>query len=332
MPHTLSRRELLLGISGVALRSALAATRPISIKVANAAGGLNLTMTALMQQQKYFEFFGLAPEMMSVSDGSKILAGIVGGSADISLASGFGQVFPAIEHGAGLKIVGGGALVPTIAMYTGKPYVNSLKDLEGRTVGTGAIGALVHQLVTALLRKYNVDVSKVRFVNIGSSADVFRAVSAGTVDAGPASAALIPDAARYHVRAIPKGNMSEELTEYTYQGAWTSDHEIATNRDALVRSLAAFAKLYRFVQSPESKEPFIQARRSVLPTEPESDHLAEWNYIQTYKPFAVNLVLGPERLRYIQELNVSFKEQKSVLPFERVADMSLAAEAVKLLG
>jgi hypothetical protein len=46
----------------------------------------------------------------------------------------------------------------------------------------------------------------------------------------------------------------------------------------------------------------------------------------------VNLVLGPERLRYIQELNVSFKEQKSVLPFERVADMSLAAEAVKLLG
>ena len=57
----------------------------------------------------------------------------------------------------------------------------------------------------------------------------------------------------------------------------------------------------------------------------------EWNYIQTYKPFAVNLVLTPDRLRYVQELNVSFKVQKSVLPFERVADMSLAADAVKLL-
>src|SRR5579862_6381996 len=110
MSQNLSRRALLLGTSGFALRSALAAGRPIPIRVANAAGGLNLTMTALMQQQKYFEFFGLAPEMMSVSDGSKILAGIVGGSVDISLASGFGQVFPAVEHGAGLKILGGGAL------------------------------------------------------------------------------------------------------------------------------------------------------------------------------------------------------------------------------
>jgi hypothetical protein len=33
----------------------------------------------------------------------------------------------------------------------------------------------------------------------------------------------------------------------------------------------------------------------------------------------------------MQDLNVSFKVQKSVLPFERVADMSLAAEAVRLL-
>ena len=35
--------------------------------------------------------------------------------------------------------------------------------------------------------------------------------------------------------------------------------------------------------------------------------------------------------RPVQELNVSFQEQKSVLPYEKVADMSLAAEALKLL-
>lgn len=336
MPTVVSRRELFQAtgaavLGSACIPSALSATGK-SVRVANAAGGLNLTMTALMRQMKYFEAFGLAPELMSVSDGSKILAGIVGGNVDISLASGFGQVFPAVEHGAGLKILGGGALVPTIAMYTGKADINSLKDLEGRTIGTGSIGALVHQLVTALLHKYNVDVTKVRFVNIGSSADIFRAVSVGTVDAGPAAAALIPNAARYKVRPIPHGNMSEELTQYTYQGAWTSDHEIATNRDVLVRSLAAFAKLYRFVQSPEARVPFLQARRSVLPSEPEGDHEAEWNYIQTYKPFAVNLVLTPDRLRYIQELNVSFKVQKAVLPFEKVADMSLAAEALTLLA
>src|SRR5262245_5803868 len=51
-----------------------------------------------------------------------------------------------------------------------------------------------------------------------------------------------------------------------------------------------------------------------------------------HKPFAVDLVLSPERVRYMQDLNVSLGVQKSVLPFERVCDMSLARDAVKLLG
>lgn len=330
MPETLTRRGLLLGMSGAALGVAGAAP-PIPFKIANASGSMTMAMTALMRQQKFLESFGLAPELMSVADGSRIMGGIVGGSVNACLASGMGQIFPAIEHGAKLKILAGGALLPSLALYTGKPYVNSLKDLEGRTVGTGSIGALVHQLVVTLLRKYNVDPSKVRFVNIGSSADAFKAVAAGTVDAGPAEAALSAEAARLNVRPIPHGNMTVELTQYTYQGAWTSDHEIATNRDALVRALAACAKLYRFVQTPAAKEPFFQARRSIFPTATDSDHEAEWNYIQTYKPFAVNLTLTPERLRYIQDLNISFQVQKSVLPFDRVADMSLAADALKLL-
>ena len=219
-----------------------------------------------------------------------------------------------------------------LALFGSKSNVKSLKDLEGRTIGTASIGALIYQLTVCLLQKYQVDISKVRFVNIGSSADIFRAVSAGTVDAGAAESALIDEAAEYHVHLIDHGNMSVELPEYTFQGAWASDRKIATEREALVRTLAAYARLYRFVQTPEAQAAFIKARRSVFPNAPERDHQAQWNYIQTYKPFAVNLTLSPERLRYMQELNVSFKVQTEILPFERVADMSLAADAVKLLG
>jgi ABC-type nitrate/sulfonate/bicarbonate transport system substrate-binding protein len=325
----MTRRDLLLGVPAFALaRQALAAT---PVHIANASGGLTLTMTALMKRMKYLEAFDLTPDLLNVADGTKILGGIVGGSVDLTVASGFGQVFPAVEHGAKIKVLAGAALVPTVALYTGKPYVNSLKDLEGRTVGTGSVGALIHQLVVTLLRKHGVDVAKVRFVNIGGTADVFRAVSAGTVDAGPAEAALLPDAAHYKVRGIPQGNMSSELKEYTYQGAWTSDDQIAKKRDILVRTLAAFAKLYRYVQTPAAKSDFIAARKTVFPTAPQLDHDEQWNYIQTWKPYATDLVLSPERIRYMQELNVSFNVQKTILPFERVADMSIAADAVKLL-
>jgi ABC-type nitrate/sulfonate/bicarbonate transport system substrate-binding protein len=338
MLQSLSRRRLLQHVSGAAIAglglTSLGCSRPspAKITIANAAGALNLTMGALMKQQKFLESFNLDPELMQVADGSKILSGIVGGTVDVSMSSGFGQVFPAVERGAPLKILAGGALVPTTAMFTGRADIHSLKDLEGRTVGAGSVGALVYQLVVALLRKHDVDISKVKFVNIGSSADAFRAVAAGTVDAGPGATALIPEADQYHVRPIPGGNMSVELPQFTSQGAWTSDHEIATQRDKVVRTLAACAKLYRFVHSPEAREPFLAARRSVLPTASEADHQAEWNYIQTYKPFAVDLALSPERIRYIQQMNVDFKVQASVLPFEKVADMSLARDALKLLG
>ena len=52
------------------------------------------------------------------------------------------------------------------------------------TVGTGSVGSLLHQLVVGLLLKHDVELSKVRFVNIGASVDVFRAIVVGTVGAG----------------------------------------------------------------------------------------------------------------------------------------------------
>lgn len=333
MPPILSRRELLFQASGLALLSTGvgAAARPTHINIANAGGSLNLTMGELMRQQKLLESFDLAADTLTVADGTRILGGVVSGSVDVSTASGFGQVFPAIERGAPLKILAGGALLPALALFSAKPKVQTLHDLEGKTIGTGSIGALIYQLTMTLLQKYQVNTANIRFVNIGSSADIFRAVSAGTVDAGAADVALIENAAQHHVHAIEHGNMSVELKEYTFQGAWASDRTIQTKRDTLVRTLAAHAKLYRFVQTPQAKSAFFQARRAAFPTAAESDTQALWNYIQAYKSFATGLLLSPERLRYMQALNVGFKVQKQILPFERVADMSLAADAIKLL-
>ena len=333
MSHTLSRRELLLrgALLSAPLVAPVMAANAVGIKIANAAGTLNLTLAELMRQQQFLESFGLRPQMLAVADGTRILGGLVGGSVDISTMSGFGQVFPAIARGAPIKILAGGSLLPVLALFSARPGIKTLQDLAGKTLGTGSIGALVHQLTVTLLQKYGVDTAGIRFVNIGSSADIFRAVAAGTVDGGAVDAALIGNATEHGVHLIEHGNMSVELAEYTYQGAWTLAGNIASERDALVRTLAAYARLYRFVQNPSSKDAFLRARHTMFPLASASEHEAQWSYIQTYRPFAVDLVLTPERLRYMQALNVRFKVQKEILPFERVADMSLAADALKLL-
>lgn len=337
MTETLTRRAMLMRLSAGTLLAAGGCGRqsagpPNAVHIATAAGGLNMTMSELLRQQKFLESFDLTPDVVAMADGNKILGGIYSGSIDVSPMSGFGQVFPAVEHGADIKIINAATLLPWQALFSAKPNVQSLKDLEGKIVGVGAIGSLVHQLTVTLLRKYSVDVSAVRFVNIGSSADVFKGVGAGTVDAGTGPASFVADAELYNVHAIPNGNMVEELKEFTYQAGWTSTRAIETRRDVLVRVLAAYATLFRFVEQPSSQDAYLKARKVVFPSAPEREHLSEWNYLQKFKPFASDLMLSAERVRYMQQINLDFKIQNEMLPFERVVDMSLAQDAQKLLG
>jgi ABC-type nitrate/sulfonate/bicarbonate transport system substrate-binding protein len=335
-PITMNRRSVLRLGAGTALSLAqpfafARAAAPDAITIANTAGNLNVVMRELMRQQKFLESFDLAPKVMDVADGTKIVAGIVSGDVDCSTMSGFGQTFPAVEKGATLKVLAGGALPPTLAVYSAKPDLKTVADLAGRTVGTGSIGALLHQLMVALLVKKGVNLQSVRFVNIGSSADVFRATAAGVVDAGLGDIAILDDPERFHVHGVEGGNLSAELPEFTYQGAWTSQQKIDTKRPLLVRALAAYARLYRFAQKPDSHDAFMSAWAAALKDPERRDGEALWNYVQKYKPFAVDLVLSPARIEYLQKLNVQVKVQNAVLPFERVADMSIAQDALKLL-
>src|SRR5262245_29942913 len=139
MTHSLSRRQAMQGATGAAALGLLSPAAAFAapgkpIKIADAVGALNLMMDGLMKQEKFLEQVGLAPDLLGVSDGSKILGAIVSGSVDCSSMSGFGQVFPAIERGAGIKMLAASAQHPTLAMFTGRANINSLKDLEGKSI------------------------------------------------------------------------------------------------------------------------------------------------------------------------------------------------------
>jgi ABC-type nitrate/sulfonate/bicarbonate transport system substrate-binding protein len=189
----------------------------------------------------------------------------------------------------------------------------------------------------ALLKKKGVDPSGVRFVNIGSSADVFRAIVAKTVDAGPAQADIFNQLAKYKVHMLEEGTFTRDLPEYTWQASFAMDRVIADKRDLLVRVLAAYGKAYRFVQSdPASKEAFIRARWQALGGASFDTVAAEatgqWQFVQDNKPYALDLRISPERVEYMQRLNVDVGAQRNILPYEQVTDMSLAADAVRLMG
>jgi len=59
--------------------------------------------------------------------------------------------------------------------------------------------------------------------------------------------------------------------------------------------------------------------------------LAQWNFFREHKSFAVDLLLSEERVRYMQELNISLGVQTRLLPYSQVTDMSLARDALTLI-
>ena len=58
--------------------------------------------------------------------------------------------------------------------------------------------------------------------------------------------------------------------------------------------------------------------------------MAQWEFFQHYKPYAVDAVLSEERIRYMQQLNVELGVQKAILPYEQCVDVTIAQDAVKL--
>jgi ABC-type nitrate/sulfonate/bicarbonate transport system substrate-binding protein len=329
----LDRRDVLC--AGAAAAFSLVAPRPLiaadrlKVNIVNTSGNTNVVLAALLKQEGIFEQLGLDANILHVSDGSKLIGSLLSGETDMCGLSGFGQVLPAIEKGAKLKILAGGALLGLQGILTKNPAIKTVTDLEGRTVGTGSPGALLHQLVVALLRKRGIDERKVKFVNVGSSPDVFRAIVAGTIDAGPCELWL---GGRFGTHTLEDGRFYADLPEYTYQASYASDRAIATKRDAIVRTLAAYRRLYQFLGETKSREPFLKAYGAAINKDNREAAEAQWQFYYDRKPFAVDLVLSEQRVRYMQDLNVSLGVQKRVLPYEQVCDMSLARDAVKLLG
>jgi ABC-type nitrate/sulfonate/bicarbonate transport system substrate-binding protein len=301
------------------------------VLVVDAGGPHELATIELLHRRGYLEQLGIHARRSYVANGSEAVRLLRTGRGDVAMQVGFGPALAAIGEGAPLRIVAASNLLTVHAVYSTRPEIQRLKDLEHRTVGVGALGALTHQLIFAALRKRGVDPARVRFVSIGNSATIFRALVAGEVDAGFGETDVFENQAHYGVHALHDAVLWRDLPEFPNQASFATESAIRDKRDALVRTLAAHAMLYRYLHRSESWDAYASARAAALPDSDPAESRTQWLFYQRYRPFAENLLLPEAQLTYMQELNVAMKLQRRVLPFDAVADMSLAQDALRLI-
>ncbi|TPE46509.1 ABC transporter substrate-binding protein [Amaricoccus solimangrovi] len=336
MNNGLNRRNfngLLLGASaaavgGIALPGRARAAGD-DVSIATTAGLTVVTMTQLMMDQGFLGEFDLVPSFIPVKDGSKVIASLYSGESDICVYSGFPQILPAIEKGADLKIVAMAGKGSMSVLYSGRDDIRTLADLKGKTIGAGSTGSNVNMYMTALLRTVGLDEKDVIFVNIGGNTEIFRAVTAGVVDAGVGEVMFMYEPDKWKVHAVAE--VLKALPEYTGQASYTSGNIIGSRRDVLVRTLAAYRRLYRFMQQGDSEQAWIDARKTATSGK-ESPEIAslQWKYIRDNNVFGEGLPMDQARVDWMQDLNISLGIQKGVMPFDQIVDPSLAADAEAL--
>ena len=303
------------------------------IRIVDAGGPHELVNLELMKSQGFLERMGVNPHKTYVTNGTEAARLVLSGACDAAMQVGFGPALSAIVRGEPLRVIAGANLLTVHAIYSKDPGIRRLKDLEGRTVGVGPLGALTHQLIYAALLKHGVDPAKVRFVPMGSSSNIFKALLAGEVEAGFGETDVFEHQGRYGVHVLEGGVLWRELPEFPNQASFASQTALRDKRDALVRTLAAHVLLYRCLHDPQSWEAYAAAWTAALPAGADlAEARAQWQFYQDYHPYAVSLELPEIQVRYMQDLNVTMSLQNQVLPYDAVTDMSLAQEALEMAG
>jgi NitT/TauT family transport system substrate-binding protein len=309
------------------------ARKRIPVRVASNQGAENAALQQLLLDGGYAKALSLDAQVVESRTVSGPMDSLLSGDADICMISGFTGVLPAIAQGKPLRLVGAAMLLPALAVYSANDNIRRVEDLAGRTIGVGPLNGLLHVLMLALLRKKGIDAAQVRFVNAGSNAQVLEAVAAGKVDAGLSGVAGTSGASM--AKVLENGRLWLELPEYTYQPSYASVRALQEKPEALARCVAAYTKLFRYLSGPRSRAAYLDARRradsqgSVQSSGAEGE--AVWNFIQRYQPYALEPGLTPERVAYLQELNVALGIQSQVLEFDQVVDLAPARSARRFL-
>lgn len=323
-------------VAGVACSRRDAPAAPpaeLPVRIISTEGTQVLTLQRLMGDKGYFRDFGVAPSLVTVASGTTLIGSLLNGESDVCMFAGFSALLTAIARGSGLRILGAASVGGQYALLAKDPGLRRVQHLEGRTIGVGQLGAQLHHATVALLLAKGVAVDRVRFVNVGTSAAVFRAVAAGVVDAGPGQADVLGVLDRYDVHVLEDGDFGVELPEYTWQASCASMQAIREKREVLVRTLAAYCRAFRHVQrDADSQQDFVQAQLQVAGGR-DRDQLitgarSQWQYLQHRRPYAEDLALSPARLAYMQALNQRIAGQRQLFTYEQLIDDSLAREAV----
>jgi len=269
---------------------------------------------------------GLKLEIFNFKNGATAHKALLAGEID-SIESSPGAAILAGARGADIKILG--------CDWPGVPHglmvrstIGKVEDLKGKMIAVAAPGSLPNLLINALLEKYQILASEVRFANLGGDLDRYKAVVAGVADAGVVAAEFMSIAPK-DITMLVAGR--DILPNYVRLCLTTTGKVVADRRADAVGFIAAEMNALRYAVS--HREVTIALTRELIQAKPD-DPRAAYAFDDTVKHGAVDpaVPLPMYKLSWLQDELVKAGNLKTPIDLARITDASIRAEAEQRVG
>jgi NitT/TauT family transport system substrate-binding protein len=266
VPDTdVSRRSMFKGaalIAGIlpAVRSGEAVAQGKTIKLAYCSQLLCGVPYEVARAGGHFKNHGLDVEIVYTRGGSAAMQALVGGAVDYAATALDVAIQAYANVGADIRRFAVTGRLPLFAVATAPKTANTiqtLKDLEGKTVGVSALGNADHALTLYLLKQVNADASKVQFATMG--VNLLEALRQGQIDAGLVQEPALTLLKKSGARVLMNGMDLEDAKQYLggsfeFMGVAVRAKEIAQRKPEMIALSRALSDALKAVQTLSGDE------------------------------------------------------------------------------
>jgi NitT/TauT family transport system substrate-binding protein len=163
----------------------------------------------------YFKNHGLDVELVYTRGGNAAMQALVGGAVDYAATALDVAIQAYTNVGAKIRRFAVTGRLPLFAVVTAPgtaARIQSIKDLEGKSVGVSALGNADHALTLFLLKQAGADPQKVQFTTMG--VNLLEALRQGQVDAGVVQEPALTLLKRANARVLVNAMDLEEAKHY----------------------------------------------------------------------------------------------------------------------
>jgi NitT/TauT family transport system substrate-binding protein len=308
---------LILSIAAALFAAPIRAQERLTVLYPSPAGSWMIPVIA--KEAKYFEKEGLSLEYVRVGGSTRIVAALLGGSAQI-IHAGEPAVIPAVQRGADVVIIAAFCNAAQHRLIV-RPEIKDVKDLKGKPVGITTFGSTSDYILRFALQKYGLDPNKdVSIMQTGGQPEGLAAMQAGKIFAQRMG---FP----FHLKAQQMG--MRELIDFSKLGLEenigamiTTRSFLAQRRPTVLRYMRAYIRgMHRFKTDKEFAKK-VYGKFALI----TDDALLEANW----QEYAVHMLRSPRpTLKGIQQVIDSGTLGKVDVKAERLVDFSVVEELEK---